>query len=83
MPQLEIGDSISYVLLPKDLPTDPTREYHGVIIALSSDRTRIHVRLTEPLYEGLDEWIEARQIITGGEEKGEENHFTTMDFSGQ
>ena len=67
MPQLEIGDSISYVLLPKDLPTDPNREYHGVIIAIRDNQ--IHVQLTDEGYEGLEEWIDGKQIRSVGGSK--------------
>ncbi len=76
---LEIGQSISYVLLPKDNPTDPNHEYHGIIRSI--DGTQIKVELTDAGCEGEEEWIDGRQIRSvEGEEKGEENRWTGVDF---
>jgi hypothetical protein len=60
MAQLEIGQKITYVLLPKDQPIDPDHEYHGIITALLPPY--IKVVLTDPGYEGLEEWIDEKQI---------------------
>jgi hypothetical protein len=56
----ELGQHIAYVLLPRDLPTNPDHEYHGIIISI--DGNQIHVQLTDPAYEGYDEWIDVKQI---------------------
>ena len=71
MPHLEVGNHISYVLLPKDVPTDPNHEYHGVVTAVAQDGHWVRVRLTDPPYEGLDEWIAVTQIRSIAESKTE------------
>jgi hypothetical protein len=57
----QIGQEIAYVLLPKDRPTDPTHEYHGVILAIYVNQ--IQVQLIDAAYTGLVEWISELQII--------------------
>ncbi len=58
-----IGQTISYVLLPEDKPVNPEREYTGVIIDIKGNH--LQVRLTEPGYEGLEEWIDVSQVRSG------------------
>ncbi len=67
----ELGQSITYVLKPRDLPANPNREYHGIIIGI--DGNRLHVQLTEEKYLGFDEWIDAGQVRKIGEQNGEQN----------
>jgi hypothetical protein len=65
-----IGQTVSYVLSPKDKPVNPLKEYTGVIIDIKGNQLR--VRLTEPPYEGLEEWINEAQVRSIGKQNGEQ-----------
>ena len=67
----EIGQQITYILLPKDLPTDANREWHGIIIALHG--AYLKVQLTDKEYEGNEEWIEAKQVRSVESKTGSKN----------
>jgi hypothetical protein len=55
-----VGQKVSYVLKPEDLPTDPNREYQGIILAIHGSQIQVHI--TDPAYDGDEEWIEASQV---------------------
>ncbi len=55
-----LGQTVSYVLKPRDLPVDPNFEYHGVIVSITGNYLK--VQLTDEAYIGYEEWIEARQV---------------------
>jgi hypothetical protein len=75
--QFQLGQQVSYILLPMQQPTYPDREYHGIITGICPEREQIRVKLIDPEYEGLEEWIEVDQIcFSGGDQKGEQNTFT-------
>jgi hypothetical protein len=62
--QYHLGQQVSYVLLPIDRPNKPEKEYHGIITGICPEREQIRVKLTDPDYEGLEEWIEVDQICS-------------------
>lgn len=62
--QYQLGQQVSYVLLPVDRPTNPEREYHGIITGICPESEQVRVKLIDPGYEGLEEWIEVEQICS-------------------
>jgi exoribonuclease R len=46
-----VGQNVSSVLKPEDVPTDPNREYQGFILAMHG--SQIKVQLTDPAYDGM------------------------------
>ncbi len=62
--QYQLGQQVSYILLPSQKPVNPNREYHGIITGICPEHEQLRVKLTDPGYEGLEEWIEVDQICS-------------------
>jgi hypothetical protein len=60
--QYRLGQQVSYILLPIQQPTRPEHEYRGVITGICPESEQVRVKLTDPEYAGLEEWIEVDQI---------------------
>jgi hypothetical protein len=62
-----IRDTIYYKLLPRDLPRNPHKIWHGKAIRISIDRPgiidHIQVESLESGYEGLTELVMLSQIV--------------------
>ena len=61
MSELHPGDIVNYILLPKDRPTDPKKQWKGQVKRIVGG-TYILVESLEPGYEGQTEYITADQI---------------------
>ena len=61
MSELHPGDIVQYILLPKDRPTDPEKQWRGQVKRIAVG-TYILVESLEPGYEGETEYITAGQI---------------------
>ena len=61
MSELHPGDIVQYVLLPKDRPVQPDKEWRGQVRRIVSG-TYILVESQEPGYEGQTEYIIHNQI---------------------
>jgi hypothetical protein len=59
---IAVGDILSYTLSPDQRPTNPLREYRGVVTKLYSDTQMIIVTLLDEGYEGLSEQVQMVQI---------------------
>ena len=59
--QLHPGDHVTYVLLPKDRPTDPEKQWKGQVKRVMGG-TLILVESLEPGYEGETEYVTFDQI---------------------
>ena len=59
--QLHPGDIVTYVLLPKDQPVQPERQWQGQVKHIVGG-TYILVESLEPGYEGETEYITFDQI---------------------
>lgn len=69
--QYQLGQQVSSPLLPMQQPTHPKKEYHGIIIRICPESEQVKVKLTDPEYEELEEWVKGEQIRDGGESKTE------------
>jgi hypothetical protein len=75
--QYQLGQRVSYVLLPRQKPVNPEYEYHGIITGICPEHEQVRVKLTDPQYAGLEEWIEVDQITRVSEpQNGEQNPLT-------
>lgn len=61
--QLDIGDSVVYKLRPDQRPTNPLREYHGLVTAILYGKRAVLVDLLDPEYEGMNELVLVSQIV--------------------
>ncbi len=55
------GMIIAYRLLPKDMPTNPSKTWRGKVV--HCDKENILVEMLEPGYVGLTEVIRYEQIV--------------------
>ena len=71
--KLKVGSRIRYVLLPRDLPTDRDREWHGevtdVYLNVRNGLPCVKVRLLDQGYERFHELVMLEQITAIEEEK--------------
>ncbi len=59
---IAVGDIISYTLSPDQRPTNPLREYRGVVTKLYPDTQMAIVTLLDEGYEGMSEQVKMDQI---------------------
>jgi hypothetical protein len=59
---IAVGDIISYTLSPDQRPTNPLREYRGVVTKLYPDIQMVIVTLLDEGYEGLSEQVKMDQV---------------------
>jgi hypothetical protein len=69
--QYQLGQQVSSTLLPMQQPTHPKKEYQGIITGMCPESEQVKVKLTDPEYEGLEEWVKGEQIPDGAESKTE------------
>jgi hypothetical protein len=60
--QPQLGEVITYHLLPAQRPTNPNKEWHGRVQVVCTPDV-VLVELLEPGYEGLREFVRASQIV--------------------
>lgn len=59
---IAVGDIISYTLSSDQRPTNPLREYRGVVTNLYPDTQMAIVTLLDEGYEGMSEQVKMDQI---------------------
>lgn len=59
--QIERGDSITYLLPLRDLPTNPQREWHGRVLAVGVEAVRVFV--LDEGYVGETEIVRRTEIV--------------------
>ena len=59
---IAVGDIISYTLSSDQRPTNPLREYRGVVTKLYPETLMVIVTLLDEGYEGLSEQVKIDQI---------------------
>ncbi len=59
---IAVGDIISFTLSSDQRPTNPLREYRGVVTKLYPDTIMVIVMLLDEGYEGLSEKVQMDQI---------------------
>jgi hypothetical protein len=57
-----IGDKITYTLSASQYPTNPEREYLGVVTGIDHQAQQVLVTLLDKEYEGLSELVSRYQI---------------------
>ena len=63
---ITVGDIIVYKMLPKDLPVDPDREWHGKILQVHCLVDCLYVESLEEGESGLTEFVYLQQILRKG-----------------
>jgi hypothetical protein len=65
-----IGDVVVYKMLPKDLPVDPDKEWHGKILRVHLDEPRLidclYVESLDFEESGLTEIVYLSQVVRKG-----------------
>ena len=62
-PKYSVGDIVFYHMLPADQPTEPEKEWSGVVTAIHSSLFYVIVTILTEGFEGLEEHVRFTQII--------------------